>query len=180
MIRGGGLHYYGEAFVKQFYPESVLRLQDKKEVPKIIYPYALIRQKYNADTIINELKIQGLYDANPMATHCKLYPLLEYYMYKHYKCSFYTLEMANVCRRKNKSLRDPTIEFESQLNDLINLILSSNSIDKHLQGEKDRFIEFLIRTQLFSKNQAIALVGNLMNMKEMESQLGLNLAKDLS
>jgi len=73
------------------------------EVPKIIFPYISMRHSYDPGRMVTELKAKGLYNSSPLETHCSLFPLLNYYSFKHYGCSFYKLNMAS----ERRNAREP-------------------------------------------------------------------------
>ncbi|MEK8168891.1 hypothetical protein NKH77_00855 [Streptomyces sp. M19] len=57
------------------------------------------------DGIVEELKAKGLYNSSPLETHCTLFPLLNYYSFKHWNCMFYKLNASSHRRsvRRNKN-----------------------------------------------------------------------------
>lgn len=68
------------------------------DLPRIVFPYIATRHSYDPDKMIAELKQKGLYRTSPLETHCSLFPLLNYYSFKNYDCSFYKLNMASQAR----------------------------------------------------------------------------------
>ncbi|MEU8825293.1 OzmP [Streptomyces sp. NPDC048636] len=84
--------------------EQVL-FADEAELPKIVFPFIAMRYAYDPDRIVAELKAKGLYDSSPLETHCTLFPLLNYYSFKHWDCMFYKLNAASQRRavRRNKN-----------------------------------------------------------------------------
>jgi len=71
---------------------------DAATYPKIVFPYIGMRHAYHPERMIQELKAKGLYTSSPLETHCTLFPLLNYYSFKNYDCSFYRLNMASQVR----------------------------------------------------------------------------------
>lgn len=70
----------------------------EQELPRIVFPFIAMRHAYDPQKMIAELKHKGLYRTSPLETHCSLFPLLNYYSFKHYDCSFYKLNMASQAR----------------------------------------------------------------------------------
>ncbi|TGA96504.1 OzmP [Streptomyces palmae] len=84
--------------------EKVL-FADDEELPKIVFPFIAMRYQYDPDRIVADLKAKGLYNSSPLETHCTLFPLLNYYSFKHWNCMFYKLNAASHRRsvRRNKN-----------------------------------------------------------------------------
>lgn len=113
---------------------NILQKKDEKELPKIIFPY--VGSAYNPTAIIAELKKAGLYESNPEKTHCSLWGLINYYAYKHYDCSFYTLEYATQIRQApDKFKREAVIQFDRELKNAILHIATKKEIGEE---EKER------------------------------------------
>lgn len=81
------LELFGEEIVD-------LALADEAELPQIVFPYIAYRHCYDPAAMIRELKAKGLYASSPLETHCTLFPLLNWYSFANYDCSFYKLNMA--------------------------------------------------------------------------------------
>ncbi|MFF0018029.1 OzmP [Streptomyces sp. NPDC005374] len=82
--------------------EQVLFAEDD-ELPKIVFPFIAMRHEYDPDQIVAELKAKGLYESSPLETHCTLFPLLNYYAFKHWDCMFYKLNAASHVRAVKRS-----------------------------------------------------------------------------
>jgi hypothetical protein len=85
-------------------------------LPKIVFPYISTRHSYDPQKMIAELKAKGLYRSSPLETHCSLFPLLNYYSFKNYDCSFYKLNMASQARNA-KELKGGKSTFSIQFGD---------------------------------------------------------------
>lgn len=68
------------------------------DLPKIVFPFVGSRHQYDPGRIVAELKAKGLYESSPLETHCTLFPLLNYYSFKHWDCMFYKLNAASQLR----------------------------------------------------------------------------------
>ncbi|WP_327288734.1 OzmP [Streptomyces sp. NBC_01198] len=77
--------------------ERILFAEDD-ELPRIVFPFIAMRHDYDPDAIVAELKAKGLYESSPLETHCTLFPLLNYYAFKHWNCMFYKLNAASHAR----------------------------------------------------------------------------------
>lgn len=75
-----------------------LLFADDDALPKIVFPFIAMRHQYDPDQIVAELKAKGLYNSSPLETHCTLFPLLNYYSFKHWNCMFYKLNAASHVR----------------------------------------------------------------------------------
>ncbi|TGB15166.1 OzmP [Streptomyces sp. MZ04] len=84
--------------------EEVL-FAEEHELPKIVFPFIAMRHSYDPDRMVAELKAKGLYESSPLETHCTLFPLLNYYSFKHWDCMFYKLNAASHVRavKRNNS-----------------------------------------------------------------------------
>lgn len=97
-----GAELAGEVFRDE--AEQVL-FADEADLPKIVFPFIAMRYSYDPDRIVAELKAKGLYNSSPLETHCTLFPLLNYYSFKHWDCMFYKLNAASHRRavRRNRN-----------------------------------------------------------------------------
>lgn len=88
--------HVGSDMAVELFGEEILELAfaDEDELPRIIFPYIAERHTYNPEQMIAELKAKDLYRSSPLETHCTLFPLLNYYSFKNYNCSFYKLNMS--------------------------------------------------------------------------------------
>lgn len=82
--------------------EQVLFAEDD-ELPRIVFPFIAMRHEYDPERIVSELKAKGLYASSPLETHCTLFPLLNYYSFKHWDCMFYKLNAASHVRATKRS-----------------------------------------------------------------------------
>ena len=77
---------------------------------------------------IEELKQKGYYESSPIETHCNLFPLLNYYSFKHWDCMLYKHESASDVRKIAFSYDDKKVDIQKeQAKDLI-------SIEQELKG----------------------------------------------
>jgi hypothetical protein len=82
--------------------EQVLFAEDD-DLPKIVFPFISMRHEYDPDRIVAELRTKGLYNSSPLETHCTLFPLLNYYSFKHWDCMFYKLNASSHVRGVKRS-----------------------------------------------------------------------------
>jgi hypothetical protein len=66
-----------------------------------------MRNSYEPEQMIAELRAKGLYRSSPMETHCTLFPLLNYYSFKHWDCMFYKLNASTQQRVRTRGRTDP-------------------------------------------------------------------------
>lgn len=82
--------------------EQLLFAEDD-ELPRIVFPFIVMRHDYDPDRIVAVLKRKGLYNSSPLETHCTLFPLLNYYSFKHWGCMFYKLNASSHVRAVKRS-----------------------------------------------------------------------------
>ncbi|EHY87754.1 hypothetical protein SacazDRAFT_00806 [Saccharomonospora azurea NA-128] len=107
---------FGEKLTEELFDgavEEILFAEDE-ELPKIVFPFIAMRYRYDPDQIIAELREKGLYDSSPMETHCTLFPLLNYYSFKHWGCMFYKLNASSHLRstRRNENFSRSTFSIK--------------------------------------------------------------------
>jgi hypothetical protein len=80
-----------------------LLFADERELPKIVFPFVALRDEYDPDRIVAELKAKGIYESSPFETHCTLFPLLNYYSFRNWGCMFYKLNASSYVRAVNRN-----------------------------------------------------------------------------
>lgn len=90
----------GRALTEEIFGQALeeILFADEESLPRIVFPYIAMRHAYAPEKMIAELRAKGLYRSSPLETHCSLFPLLNYYSFKNYDCSFYKLNMASQAR----------------------------------------------------------------------------------
>jgi hypothetical protein len=77
--------------------ERLLFAEDD-ELPVIVFPFVAMGRDYDPDAIVAALQAKGLYRSSPVETHCTLFPLLNWYSFKHWGCMFYKLNASSHVR----------------------------------------------------------------------------------
>lgn len=103
--QGLGIELFGEELLE-------LAIAADDELPKIVFPYIAYRHHYDPASMIKELKAKGLYASSPLETHCTLFPLLNYYSFVNYDCSFYKLNMSAQRRAGDDAKATFGIDFQ--------------------------------------------------------------------
>ncbi|WP_322770585.1 OzmP, partial [Frankia sp. Cr1] len=80
-----------------------LLFAQESELPKIVFPFVAMRDEYDPDRIVAELKEKDLYRSSPFETHCTLFPLLNYYSFKNWDCMFYKLNASSYVRAVSRN-----------------------------------------------------------------------------
>ncbi len=95
---------------------------DEKQLPKIVFPFIAMRHDYDPDRIVSELKEKGLYTSSPLETHCTLFPLLNYYSFKHWNCMFYKLNASSRARADRNGTGAGRSTFSIKFPDALNIL----------------------------------------------------------
>jgi hypothetical protein len=82
--------------------EELLFERDER-LPKMVFPFVAMRAEYDPDRMIAELKAKDLYHSSPLETHCRLFPLLNYYSFRHWNTMFYKLNASSYLRAVSKN-----------------------------------------------------------------------------
>ncbi|WP_322748548.1 MULTISPECIES: hypothetical protein [unclassified Frankia] len=92
----------------------------ESELPKIVFPFVAMRDEYDPDRIVAELKEKDLYRSSPFETHCTLFPLPNYYSFKNWDCMFYKLNASSyvraVSRNKDYDRSTYSVRFPRSVN----------------------------------------------------------------
>ncbi len=157
---------------------------EENDLPKIVFPYIAMRHQYDPDGIVAELEAKGLYGSSPLETHCTLFPLLNYYSFKHWDCMFYKLNAASFIRavKKNKDFDRSTfgIKFPRDA-DLLGIEARLKKILFEIaaaEGEPEVHEEALIA--LFkqldaSEDAARFMARNFLDMRDVAADMGIEL-----
>lgn len=138
-IINGYLDWFGKELCTDIfsYPIEELLEKEEDELPKIVFPYYPYRTTYNMNVIIDEVKKKGLYNSNPMKTHCTLLGLLNYCSIKNWDCIYYKLEYSMMARSGMIS-PDVVLNHEKEMKNLIGAIVNKRQISVE---QKERFIK---------------------------------------
>jgi len=163
--------------------ENILFASDD-DLPRIVFPYIGMRHSYRPDQMIKELKEKDLYTSSPLETHCTLFPLLNYYSFKNYDCSFYKLNMSSQAR--NSEILQETgnatfgINFNSGPNMLdieekykqviFDLVAQQGTFDVQKQKLLDVF-----KQMDFDDDAANYLTDKFLSMRAIAEDLGIKI-----
>jgi hypothetical protein len=177
---------FGERLTAELFQgevESLLFAADD-ELPKIVFPFISMRHEYNPERIVAELKAKGLYTSSPMETHCTLFPLLNYYSFKHWDCMFYKLNASSHLRavRRNKGYDRTTfgIRFPASL-DLVDVEEKLKQVVLEIVADVgNRATHEVTLTELFramgaTEDAARFVAGNFLEMRNVAEGLGIQL-----
>jgi hypothetical protein len=170
----------GELFDREI--EEIL-FADDEELPKIVFPFIALRNDYDPDRMIAELKAKGLYDSSPMETHCTLFPLLNYYSFKHWNAMFYKLNASSYIRAKMLNEHNDRATFSVKFPRTIDIIGIEERLKRIVFGLADgddpgAHEEELMTIfgELGASEEASRFVSrNFVAMRETAAQLGINL-----
>ena len=159
---------FGEAF-------TALRGKADDELPRLVFPYvALPVRLYDPDRICRELKDKGLYQANPVETHCSLFPLLNYYSYANYDCHFYAREIAN--RVRNGEIpRQVALDLDQEFRHVMLRVVGKAILNEEDRASVKRVSTLLASLFTESERTADHLFDMLVSSRHIASDLGIAL-----
>ncbi|MEW6238592.1 MAG: hypothetical protein AB1656_24675 [Candidatus Omnitrophota bacterium] len=149
---------------------SLLEKQDE-ELPTVVFPYISIINDYDKDKIVSVIKAKGLYDSSSIQTSCSLYPLLEYYAYKNFRCSTASVEIA-------AAVRQGYLPREAALNNLKEYKkIFYDMLSKPDLSEEDKLYirDFAERQIPESKEDADYVYEKIIAIKETARKIGVEL-----
>lgn len=158
---------------------------DDERLPKIVFPFVAMRQAYDPDRIIAELKAKGLYNSSPLETHCTLFPLLNYYSFKHWGCMFYKLNASSYMRavKRNKDLARTTysIKFPRAANLLEIEQRLKETLFEIARGEGDPQSQEETLVALFKQLDATEAAARFvarscLGMREVAAEVGIEIS----
>ncbi len=162
----------GMELLLEIFGEPLSELLNKNRAkPKIIFPYVAMFGKYDGDTIITELKAEGLYETSPIETGCSLYALVNYYSYLKYDCAHFALENASAVR-KGIWPREMAIEVEKKFKDAILIIASKTEINER---DKEYLASVCHMVNPDSKPKAQYMFNLILSLREVANKLEIDL-----
>jgi hypothetical protein len=177
-----GARLAGELFGGEL--EDVLFAADD-ELPKIVFPFIALRHEYDPQRMVAELKAKGLYESSPLETHCMLFPLLNYYSFKHWDCMFYKLNAASHLRAARRGRADDRqtfgIKFPRSL-DVADVEERLKRLTLEIAaGEGDRAVQEEALVALFrdmdaSEQAARFVARSFLEMRAVADDLGISLS----
>jgi hypothetical protein len=177
----------GRAVTHELFGEELedILFMDDAELPRIVFPYISMRNDYRPDKIIAYLKDNDLYTSSPLETHCTLFPLLNYYSFKNYNCSFYRLNMASQIRAGGgQSASTFGISFNSDGSDLFEAEAQYKSVIFDIvrnapdTEEQRRQLTDVFAKLSFEKDASDYLVEKYMNLHKVAEDMGIALPRD--
>lgn len=164
---------------------EVMLFSDEEALPKIVFPFIAMRHTYKPEKMIEELKGKGLYTSSPLETHCTLFPLLNYYSFKHYDCSFYRLNMASQARGHKSKFDQKAetfgIKFTSDHAGMAatearykNVIFDIIANQENAETQKED-LRRVFKAMAFNDDAANYLIDKYMNIHNIASELGIDM-----
>lgn len=146
--------------------ESMLGKSEDR--PEIIFPY-IKWNEYDANKIIEELKMLELYQSDSFMTHCTLWGILNYFSIKHYGCLFYEYDYADEIRR-GMLKRELLLKNMEYLKEIVIEIADEGKLDK------EKYIEIYGKTKELLGNEHIDYVlEQIANAKNTAHKIGFDL-----
>ena len=174
----------GKEFFLDIFPKEMeeLIILDDEALPKIVFPFLPMRATYDGDKIIAELKQKGYYESSPIETHCSLFPLLNYYSFKHWDCMLYKHESASDVRKIAFSYDDKKVDIQKeQAKDLISIeqelkgIITELVSGKGLPEEQNEKLMHLFKRLQISELGAKYLSKHFISIKDIGDELGVEI-----
>ncbi len=161
-----------------------LLFADDETLPKIIFPFIGIRHSYDPEKIVAEIKQKGLYISSPLETHCTLFPLLNFYSFKHYNCSFYKLNMSSRAREIARNPQNKRSTFGITFNDGNNMLETEERFKQlvfelasgvNTNQDQDKRLLAVFSDMGFDNNVATYLTEQFLSMRHISDKLGIKL-----
>lgn len=162
-----------------------LLFEPEERLPRIIFPFIGMRHSYNPAKMISELKEKGMYTTSPLETHCTLFPLLNYYSFHNYNCSFYRLNMASQVRGARIDQSEQVATFGIEFNKDGSRLVETEARYKQVimdiirkEGSKEAQraeLDAVFKAMAFDQDAADYLIEKYMALHEVASDLGIQL-----
>jgi len=178
---------FGEEFSDTQLKSEVeeMMFAEDEYLPKIVFPFIAMRSDYDPDTIVEKLKAKGLYNSSPLETHCTLFPLLNYYSFKHWGCMFYKLNASSYVRSVKRSKESARTTYSIKFPRSINILEIEEKLKKLLfeiaagEGSPEVQEEMLVALfrQLDATEEAARFVARTcLNLRETAAEMGIQLS----
>lgn len=179
---------FGESLADSLFAGQLedLLFDEEQNLPKIVFPFIAMRHEYDPDRIIEELRAKGLYQSSPMETHCTLFPLLNYYSFKHWDCMFYKLNASthvrSVKRNGDNDRSTFSIKFPRSM-DLTDVERRLGEVTLELaegggnREEHERTLVDLFQRMGASEDAAQFVAQSFLGMHEVADDLGIQLPR---
>ena len=163
--------------------EEMLFAEDEL-LPKVVFPFVALRREYDPDKIVEELKAKGLYNSSPLETHCTLFPLLNYYSFKHWGCMFYKLNASSYVRSVKRSREAARTTYSIKFPRSVNIVEIEEKLKKLLfeiaAGEGNPKVQEETLVTLFrqldaTEDAARFVARSCLNMRQIAAEMGIEL-----
>jgi len=163
--------------------EDVLFAEDER-LPKVVFPFVAIRREYDPDNMVAQLKEKGLYNSSPLETHCTLFPILNYYSFKHWDCMLYKLNASSYLRAVNKNKDSARTTYSIKFPRAFNIV----EMEEHLKrvlfeiaaGEGDARVQEETLVSVFkqfdaTEDAARFVARGCLRMRDVAADMGIEL-----
>lgn len=185
-ILKGFYRSFGEGFIDTQLKSDIEEMMFAEDecLPKIVFPFVAMRKDYDPDKIVEKLKAKGLYNSSPLETHCTLFPLLNYYSFKHWGCMFYKLNASSYVRSVKRSNEFARTTYSIKFPRSANILEIEEKLKKTLleiaagEGNPEVHEETLVALfkQLEATDEAARFVARTcINMRETAAEIGIQL-----
>jgi hypothetical protein len=163
--------------------EDVLFAEDER-LPKVVFPFVAIRREYDPDNMIAQLKAKGLYNSSPLETHCTLFPLLNYYSFKHWDCMLYKLNASSYLRAVKKHKDSAKTTYSIKFPRAFNIVEMEERLKAVLfeiaAGEGDPKVQEETLVSVFrqfdaTEDAARFVARGCLQMREVAADMGIEL-----
>lgn len=164
--------------------EELLFAEDD-ELPRIVFPFIAMRHTYDPDRIVAELKAKGLYESSPLETHCTLFPLLNYYAFKHWNCMFYKLNAASHLRavrrngaaggRSTFSIKFPQVMNIAEIEERLHKVTLQIAAGEGDRAEQLREVTGIFRDLDADEDAARFVAESFVDMPKVAADVGIRL-----
>ena len=166
--------------------ENIL-FANEDDLPRIVFPYIAMRHSYKPEQMIKELKEKDLYTSSPLETHCTLFPLLNYYSFKNYNCSFYKLNMASQARKPEEDQDKERATFGIRFNGASNMleteekyknIIFELATNKGIPAAQKQKLLDVFQEMDFKEDASNYLADKFLSIREIAKDLGIEINED--
>jgi hypothetical protein len=161
-----------------------LLFEDEERLPKIVFPFVAMRGEYDPDRMIDALKARDLYHSSPLETHCRLFPLLNYYSLRHWNCMFYKLNASSYLRAVSKNKDSARTTYSLKFPRAANLVAIEERLKTTLfaiaAGEGDPVQQEEALVELFRElevgdDAARVAARSCLGMRDVAAEMGIEL-----
>ncbi len=177
---------FGRTLTDEYFQGELERLlfAPESELPKIVFPFVALRDEYDPDRIVAELKEKDLYRSSPYETHCTLFPLLNYYSFKNWDCMFYKLNASSYLRavsrnkdydRSTYSVRFPRSVDVAELEDRLRTIVFEIAAGEGDPDAHEDALVDLFRRLDATEDAARYVARSFLDMRTVAADMGIRI-----